>query len=297
MGKSSIAWTRGDDGTQGHTWQPITGCSKVSAGCQHCYALRDAWRFGHHPNGKIQATYAGLAHRTPSGAVEWTGEVRLLPDRLTEPTHLKAPARIFVCPRADLFHSDVPDAYIAQVFDVMRECGQHTFQVLTKRARRMRDFVGEYVADNGDLAPNIWLGVSAENQAAADERIPELLETEAAVRWISCEPLLGPIDLTHWVFNRDRVIRNAMNGPMALNWDQADAVAHHPLDWVVVGCESGPKARPVTDDVEHPFDPYFALIKQCQEAGTPLFLKQARIDGRLVHNPKFYDRVWNEYPA
>lgn len=251
-GRSGIEWTEA-------TWNPVTGCSKVSAGCKNCYAETIADRFW--------------------GARKFT-DVVCHEDRLEIPLHWRKPRRIFVNSMSDLFHEKVPDAFIAQVFNVMacgrhehnEECwtgDQHIFQILTKRPARMLQFLttGIHEASEdwpGDsplaLAfesdqpfPNVWLGASVEDQKAADERIPLLLQTPAAVRWISYEPALGPIDI-----------------PGALKkLPTIDGVPQLPgPDWVVCGGESGPNARPMNPGWAR------SLRDQCQEAGVPFFMKQ-----------------------
>jgi protein gp37 len=232
MGKTSIEWTDA-------SWNPIVGCTEISPGCANCYAARLAsTRLRNHPD------YSGLAiHRINSG--RWTGEVRFLPERLEEPLHWKKPRRIFVCDMGDLFHESVHGDWIDQVLSVTRRCPQHTFQILTKRAERMLRLMRQYDKNN------LWLGVSVENQHFADERIPLLLDTPAAVRWISAEPLLGPVDLKKYLR------------------DDPDPGQHHAvLDWVVAGGESGANARPMHPDWAR------LLRDQCQAAGVPFFFKQ-----------------------
>jgi len=261
---SLIEWTDA-------TWNPVTGCSVVSPGCTNCYAMRLAGtRLAHHPS------RAGLTRDSKAGPV-WTGEVRLNEAWLTQPLRWRRPRRIFVCAHGDLFHEAVPDAWIDKVFAVMALAPQHVFQVLTKRPERMRDYLSTRAGDwttvwpdanpPGSLPisrhkqrlamrgagwpdakirpsfplPNVWPGTSVERQQEADERIPHLLATPAAVRWVSAEPLLGPLDGTKWL---------------------------HRLDWVVAGGESGPGSRPM-----HP-DWLRSLRDQCIAAGVPLFFKQ-----------------------
>jgi protein gp37 len=208
---TTIQWTD-------ETWNPTRGCSRVSEGCRNCYAERIAARFSLPGN-----TFHGFAVRTPEGP-RWTGEVTLLVDRLDQPLSWKLPRRVFVNSMSDLFHEHLGDDDISQVFAIMALCPQHTFQILTKRAERMRDYVQEMSTDpdaycfawarqylRGDgrrtpelrsetwPLPNVWLGVSVEDQGRADERIPLLLQTPAAIRFISAEPLLGPIDLRRWL--------------------------------------------------------------------------------------------------
>ena len=206
--KTGISWTDA-------TWSPLVGCTKVSAGCDNCYAIRTAHRMTAHPNPLVSQAYAG----TEAGG-ECTGKVNLLADRLDQPLRWRKPRRIFVNAQSDLFHKDVPDDFIVRVWAVMTLAPQHVFQVLTKRHARMRSLLsaprfqddvwraatvlmGEHGIDKGRHfawpLPGVWLGVSVEDQSTADLRIPALLDTPAAVRWISAEPLLGPVDLSRWL--------------------------------------------------------------------------------------------------
>ena len=246
------------------TWNPVTGCSKVSDGCKNCYAERLSHRFGWTDK-----------PWTVGNAVE---NVRLHQERLDKPLKWKKPRRIFVNSMSDLFHEDVPYEFIDQVFDTMVAAKQHTFQVLTKRPVRMKQYMERFMARRkrfveefyskpedaevrrmgrewAEKPPaNVWLGVSVESQQAAEERIPLLLQTPAALRFLSMEPLLGPVDLGKqlgWAAES----RSVLNG-----W--------HGIDWVIVGGESGPKARPM-----HP-DWVRNLRDQCQEAGVPFYMKQ-----------------------
>jgi len=248
------------------TWNPVTGCSVLSPGCTNCYAMRLAGtRLKHEPS------RAGLTRDSNAGPV-WTGEVRLNEQWLDQPLRWRRPRRIFVCAHGDLFHEAVPDDWIDRVFAVMTLAPQHTFLVLTKRAQRMRDYMERRVHvgsewDNiiavaafaAHLAcspeqdfvpperlplPNVWLAVSVEDQRRADERIPLLLDTLAAKRFVSAEPLLGPVDLRSYLRSPTRI------------------------DWVIVGGESGPGARP--------FDIAWgrSLIGQCRMAEVACFVKQ-----------------------
>jgi len=296
--KTHIEWTEA-------TWNPLAGCTAVSPGCDRCYAARDAsGRLVHLP------LYAGLAK-----AGVFTGEVRLAPERLDQPLRWRKPRRIFVNSMSDLFHEKVPDEYIARVFATMAAAEQHTFQVLTKRHGRMRallsseQFQGAVQGLRLDLVgltlpwakwplPNVWLGVSAEDQHWADIRIPVLLDTPAAVRWISAEPLLGPIEL-QWCAGINAIEQD---------WIAGGTGAAHPfLDWVVVGGESGPGARPI-----HP-DWAGDLRDQCTGAGVPFLFKQwgewchqdqlapdvwARIRvGKKAAGRLLDRRTWDEYPT
>ena len=278
--KSAIEWTDA-------TWNPIIGCSIVSPGCINCYAMKMAARIelmnstaGMRPSVAHPTHYAGTTQRSKVGAV-WTGKVALAPDHiLTQPLRWKRGRNIFVNSMGDLFHESVPDEWIDKVFAVMALCPQHTFQVLTKRAERMRAYfsrAGLLNTINGHkwsllgtpLAskiehggrwmtpalplPNVWLGVSTERQQEADERIPHLLATPAAVRFISAEPLLGPIDLGQ--------VQSGYAPNVWLTWLDG-------LDWVIVGGESGHGARPMHPDWAR------SLRDQCAAAGVPFFFKQ-----------------------
>jgi len=233
VGKTSIEWTDA-------SWNPVVGCTEVSPGCANCYAARLA-------STRLRNTYQykGLAV-IGEGSPRWTGELLFLPERLSEPRHWKKPRRIFVCDMGDLFHEKVDITWIDQVFRMIEDCPQHTFQLLTKRAQNMN----AYMLGRAAVLPNVWLGVSVENQHFADERIPLLLSTPAAVRWISAEPLLGPIGIRRFLFPA------AYEKPVV------------GLDWVVCGGESGPNARPMHPDWAR------GLRDQCVAAGVPFFFKQ-----------------------
>jgi len=304
---TKIEWTEA-------TWNPITGCSVTSPGCTNCYAMKLAGtRLAHHPS------RTGLTTDTKAGPV-WTGETRFNEEWLTQPLKWRRPRRIFVCAHGDLFHESVPDEWIDRVFAVMALAPQHTFQVLTKRAARMREYVsrhdtskvGDSITTNafwlnsatrgyrgsGGSAvwplPNVWLGVSVEDQTRADERIPDLLATPAAVRWLSCEPLLGPVilsDLYEVATGRlldpltgdwqDRVIERN-NCYLAVNSTYGSGPK---LDWIVVGGESGPGARPMHNDLAQ------SIVDQCMAADVPVFVKQLSSGG-----PKAIKDI-DEFPA
>lgn len=272
---SKIEWTDA-------TWNPITGCSMVSAGCTNCYAMGlAATRLRHHPSRE------GLTRITGGRAV-WTGEVRLNEQWLDQPLRWKRERMIFVCAHGDLFHEAVPDEWIDRVFAVMALAPQHTFQVLTKRPERMR----AYLCANPGIRirtqmpriagpmpviemewplPNVWLGTSVEDQATADARIPHLLATPAAVRFVSAEPLLGPLRL-------DRLgpaspggwTTDALHGTRWPDLDEGGAITSHTsrLNWVIVGGESGRNARPMHPDWAR------SLRDQCVAAGVAFHFKQ-----------------------
>lgn len=274
---SKIEWTEA-------TWNPITGCSLASPGCTNCYAMKLAGtRMKHHPS------RTGLTVDTKAGPV-WTGQVRFNEAWLDQPLRWKRPRMIFVCAHGDLFHEMVPDEWIDRVFAVMALAPQHTFQVLTKRADRMRDYlqarngmgnaaicraVNLIPSGMGDRRgalsmplPNVWLGASVEDQTRADERIPDLLAMPAAKRWLSCEPLLGPLDLWNLGVPYECKHEDAYSewDTNALVCSECEEATY--LDWIVVGGESGPDARPMHPDWAR------SLRDQCEAAGVPFFFKQ-----------------------
>jgi protein gp37 len=258
-------------------WNPTTGCDKVSRGCDNCYALTMAKRL----KAMRQLRYQTDGDPRTSGP---GFGLAMHDDVLTLPLRWRRPRRVFVNSMSDLFHPKVTDGFIARVFAAMATTPEHTFQVLTKRAPRMASLVGrgtfgaEGFADMVEEAmaefshagldvwplPNVWLGVSVEDQEQADARIPRLLETPAAVRWLSCEPLLGPMDLSKWL--------GPVDWPSC--WEQHSLTLNrvqrmHQPQWIVVGGESGPGARPMHPDWAR------TLRDQCVEAGVPYFFKQA----------------------
>lgn len=264
MGANShIEWTEA-------TWNPLTGCTRVSRGCDNCYAARQA-------AGRLKntAAYSGLAVITPSGRAAFNGHIRLLPDRLEQPLRWRKPRRVFVNSMSDLFHPDVPFTFVDRVYDVMCRTPQHTYQILTKRPELMAAFYG--ATEGGyplrPTLPNVWIGTSVEDQVAADERIPHLLRTPAAVRFLSCEPLLGRVDLR-------AIYRDAMDE--AHDVDCLNAGIH----WVIVGGESGPGARPMSLRWAR------GIVEQCQVAGVSVFVKQL---GRLPCVPSCAD-VYCDHP-
>ena len=254
MGKSKIEWTEA-------TWNPLSGCTKISDGCKNCYAEKMANR--------LKAMGAK--------GYENGFAVTLHPDRLDEPLKRKMPTMYFVCSMGDLFHEDVPFEFIDSVWAVMAAAGQHTFQVLTKRPDRMKEYFNNQkyspnslgiaiarIAGNKETKdfsqplPNVWLGVTAENQEQADKRIPILIDTPAAVRFVSIEPMLGEINL-------QKLHRKMVNGAPAYPCNEPYLFD---LDWVIVGGETGANARPM-----HP-DWVRSIKEQCEEAKVPFFFKQ-----------------------
>lgn len=229
--KTSIQWTQ-MEGYQGMSWNPTRGCTKVSPGCDNCYAMAVA-------GGIAKKAYEGLT-RTIGERPQWNGKVRLIPHLFDQPLRWTKPRMIFVNSMSDLFHELVPDEVLSRLWAVMQTAHQHIFQVLTKRPIRMQQWCSR---PHRAIARNIWLGVSVEDQPTADERLPELSDTPAAINWISVEPLLAPVDVREWL-------------------------AFGTIDWVVVGGESGPRARPC--------DPAWIedIINQCRQYNVPVFVKQ-----------------------
>lgn len=268
--KTKIEWTDA-------TWNPIRGCSRVSDGCRHCYAEGQAARIILMDRGRGVAEGDGAYDGLLAKGGQWNGKIKVVVDAMEQPLRWSKPRFIFVTSMSDLFHENVPADVIDRVFAIMALAPQHTFQILTKRPERMIEYMQGLQAAADDWAPktvdgvftptnvlnirylhrkmgatgfprvawplpNVWIGVSVENQEAADERIPLLLKVPAAVRWLSMEPLLGPVDVRAWLGTG--------------------------IDWVVAGGESGPQARPM-----HPQWPR-EIRDQCAAANVPFLMKQ-----------------------
>lgn len=303
---SLIEWTDA-------TWNPITGCSVVSPGCTNCYAMKLAGT-----RLKNLQSRVGLTIDSKAGPV-WNGKVRFNEQWLDQPLRWKRSRRIFVCAHGDLFAENVPDEWIDHVFAVMALAPHHTFQVLTKRSKRMRSYLTaldrEPIRDTiRRMAkaipspmpkfesmlvppPNVWLGVSAEDQQRADERIPDLLATPAVVRFVSAEPLLGPIDFTE-VMHAPGYAIHALWG---LKAETDGSASYGPkLDWIIVGGESGRGARPM-----HP-EWVRSLRDQCAASDTAFFFKQwgewapniGAVDGWTIDDDpeisRFEHREWED---
>ncbi len=258
MPKSRIEWTQ-------HTWNPVTGCTKISAGCQNCYAENMAKRFGG----------------------EDAFKVTLHPDKLDVPLKRKKPTTYFVCSMSDLFHEDVPFEFISKVFSVMQQNQRHTFQVLTKRPERVLEYYAYQKEWLGIVLPlkNVWLGVTAENQKEANHRIPILLSTPAALRFVSIEPMLEEINLegialtfdgSYYPVKCSKCGESYSSGVCETDEDDfwcprcgnSNLTELPEIDWVICGGESGQKARSL--------NPLWvkSLQEQCTQANTPFFFKQ-----------------------
>ncbi len=245
--KTGIQWTDA-------TWNPgVYGCDEVSPGCAHCYAVPVAYRLER----MGQAPYAGLTRPVPAGGRTWTGEVRVSREspQFSAPLRWRKPRRVFVNSMSDLFHEDVPDEHLDAVWRIMRDTPQHTYQVLTKRPERMLEYVSRLDLQSWlqNPLPNVWLGVSAEDQPRASARVPLLLNTPAAVRFVSFEPALEAVDFAPWL-------------------------GEFLIDWIIVGGESGPGARF--------FHPGWArdVIAQGDRTATAVFVKQLGSGWAHRHN-------------
>ena len=234
MTRSSIEWTT-------ETWNPVTGCTRVSPGCDHCYA----------------ETFAERWRGVPGHPYSNGFDLQLRPERLEQPLRWRRPRTVFVNSMSDLFHADVPASFVAAVFEVMGRASWHQFQVLTKRAERL-----ERLSRRIPIPENVWIGVSVETPLYYS-RISHLRRVPAPIRFLSCEPLLAPLP------------RLPLDG----------------IDWVIVGGESGPGARPMSADWVRD------IRGQCERAGVALFFKQwggvrKKVSGRVLDG-----RTWDEMPA
>lgn len=247
-GKSAISWTE-------RSWNPVTGCTRVSDGCGHCYAFALHDR-RHEAFEKYQGIYPRTGRPMPRQYARPFSEVQLLPERLDDPLHIRTPQRFFVNSMSDLFHSQVPEDYIRQVFEVMERASWHTFQILTKRVGRLRRIAPRLI-----WPLNVWMGVSIENDLLT-VRADVLRTIPAAIRFLSCEPLLGPLP--------------------SLNLEG--------IDWVITGGESGPEARPCDPDWVRD------LRDRCVARGIAFFHKQWGGRTPKAGGRELDGRIWDQLP-
>lgn len=247
MAESSIEWTDA-------TWNPVAGCAILSPGCTNCYAMRMAARL----DAMGVEKYAGLTRKS-GGRYVWTGKIRLDETSLDLPLKWKKPRKIFVNSMSDLFHEDVPPEFVSKVWDTMRATPRHTYQILTKRPDRMREILSNL---SGAVLPNVWVGTSVEDARVLD-RLDDLRETPAAIRFISFEPLIGSVagcDLTG-------------------------------IHWAIVGGESGPRSRPMQPEwVEE-------IRLRCLVSETAFFFKQWGGKNKKATGRTYQGRTWDELPA
>lgn len=259
---TKIQWTEA-------SWSVNRGCSRISPGCGAsdgggCYAESMAYRFS-----SPGQPYHGFVRAGKNGP-RWTSNVALMEDKLDQPKRWRRPRMIFVNSMSDTFHENLSDEQILRVFNSMFDAPHHTYQVLTKRAARMAEFVKRHYP-NG-LPSFIWLGVSVENQEYAEKRIPLLLEAPAAIRFLSVEPLLGPVNLGNWLTGS----ADCSDCGRGISFDEdgccsmcgADADLHYPIDWIIIGGESGRGARPCHVEWIR------SIVRQCRAAQTACFVKQ-----------------------
>ncbi len=289
---TTIEWTRGADGSKGESWNPFSGCSKVSPGCEHCYAERLARRLSGMGQKKYQAVISDG---------KWNGKVFFDESALEKPLHWKKPRRIFVCSMSDLFHPSVPVERIELIYEVMEACPQHTFIVLTKRPERIVPVLydqrhGGAIFGGGDYLPNVWHLASCENQAMLDKRVPALmrLRSDGSRGWpvlgVSLEPLLESMDMRqHLKSGAETWCEGHPESPNP-RWP-GGFVKHTPgISWVIVGSESGPNARPC--EIAWVRD----IKDQCVSASVPFFWKQHVVKGKKISTPKLDGKSWTEYP-
>lgn len=248
------------------TWNPVTGCTKISEGCKNCYAelmsKRLAGRYG----------YPEAPHNFD---VTWH------PDKLEQPLHWRKPRRIFVCSMSDLFHVAVRPHWLQDIFAVIAECPQHTFQILTKRPGKMRTWLEWY----GDVPDNVWLGVTAENQKQWAIRVGILRGIPAVVRFVSIEPMLSGIDM-HMISASGYKTLSRWYGPNGFDETGSQPEKRRTISQIIVGAETGPGARPMDLDWAR------SVRDQCQVAGVPFFFKRDS-DG----NRELDGRLWEEFPG
>lgn len=322
---TEIEWTQ-MPGFRGDVWNFIAGCNDKSPGCENCYARGMSHRLAHIP--MMGAKYQGVTRKSQKGRVLWTGQINVHEEVLVKPFKARKPTMYFVNSMSDLFHDNVPFEVVRKAFGVMASCEGHIFQILTKRPQRALDFFNWMKENDPDMQndpaheaydlcveygietgcgsafetgnwplENVWIGVSVENQATADERIPLLLQLKeqghASLIFLSMEPLIEPVDLhypkTIWPNGPEMCCSGRECGCHGL---PSEPYLMHGVDWVIVGGESGAKARPM-----HPLWAS-SLRNQCEAAGVPFFFKQwgkwgTRMESMTERIPVF--RMYHDY--
>lgn len=305
MSYSKIEWM----GEKGRNWPVVTGCTACSPECDRCWAAVMTHRLGHHPHEKVRRENAGLTTNEGDG-VRWNGHIALNDHLLREPLRWPHGTFAFVAPRGDLFHSRVSESYLRQVFHAMKVAPHVTFFVLTKRAERMEEFLRAKVCAEGAALPNVWVGVTVGCHESL-WRLDALEETPAVVRVVSAEPLLEPIRLVRacgcvreWHGKKERIppyrlmfkARASTAGVVRSAYRECDCcqgtgwVSRDYLDWVIVGAESGPGARPMQEEWVR------SLRDDAQACKATFFYKQHVIDGKKVRLPALDGKVWADRP-
>jgi protein gp37 len=269
------------------TWNPIIGCSHVSPGCNNCYAERMANRLASNP--LMKQAYAPVITNG-----KWNSCTHLIDSALEKPFQWKKPRTIFVCSMSDLFHESTPFEWVDKVIDVIRWAKNHTYLILTKRPQKMFEYFTKhvpekYMMDNGNYLDNLWLGVTSENQEEADKRIPILLQIPAAKRFVSVEPMLGPVDFSsnwHSYLDGWETIMSGNSGGMPIEQRKET----NSIDWVIVGSESGPGRRECKEEWVKD------IINQCESAMVPVFVKQLHRNGKKVVMPEINGKIYNQRP-
>lgn len=277
------------------TFNPIIGCSKISDGCTNCWAEKMAFRIA---NMQVSSPYLNVIKgekwayfKNPKHG--WNGKTHLIESALEKPLKWKKPRRIFVCSMGDLFHESVEWNWITKVCRVIEKCPQHTFLFLTKRPERMKTYFFDVIMNyHHNPFKNLWIGVTAENQEQADNRIPILLQIPAAKRFVSIEPMLGRVDLTSIQHSNEMSI-NVLTGEMQITTQHRviRPTMVENLDWVIIGSESGPKRRECKEEW------VIDLIQQCEVSDVPVMVKQLHRNGKKVSLPEINGKIYNEYPV
>jgi len=248
----------------------IEGCTPVSEECAHCWSARQVATRQHHPNEKIKARYSGLVSDTG----KFNGTIRLMPDDIEKPSRVQAPQIWSVW--NDLFHEQVPTQFIQRAILMMSTCLRHTFLVLTKRPKRMAEIL------TGPLPPNLWVGTTVGLEKHTG-RIAELIKVPAKVRFLSLEPLLGPVNVEPWLYHGHGKLVDSPAGQRSRIWPQT-------INWIIIGGESGTGSRPMQESWVQD------IVAECEEGGVPVFYKQQIVNGKKIPLPEIGGRRYAEFP-